>query len=267
MTTTAMRPRRGYIDTAFGQVHYWTQESAGPRLFLFHTSPLSGAEYAGLFAHLRGRQRAVAFDNPGYGMSAPPPQPATLEGYAAPLCAAIEALGAERFALAGGHTGAAIALYAADHFGDRVTHVVFTGLPYFAEEDVTYFRTNTTRPSSSTDGSHLAEAWRRMKVRWGADTDAATFEWALACGLLATDRAAGPTHAVFDYDMAGALRRLRGKVLFLNGPHDPLLKYDHRALPLVPQARLELIDAPAGVSPAHAAPANYAAALLRFLES
>ena len=78
------RPKRGYVDTEFGQVHYWTHESAGPRIFLFHTSPLSGLEYGGVFPHLAGRRRAVAFDNPGYGHTSAPPQPATLADYAAP---------------------------------------------------------------------------------------------------------------------------------------------------------------------------------------
>jgi len=265
---TAPRPKRGYVDTDYGQVHYWTHDSSGPHIFLLHTSPLSGAEYAGVLPHLAGRRQAFAFDNPGYGHTSPPPQPATLADYTAPLCAAIDALGVDRFALAGGHTGAAIALHAAaETFGDRVTHLVFSGLPYFTPEDVTYFRTNTTRPDSSPDGSHLVEGWARMRKRWGADTDPATFEWALACGLLATDRPAGPTFAVFDYDMAEALARIRCPILFLNGPHDPLLPQDERAIPLVPQAKVVMIDAPAGVSPAHAAPKLYADALLRFLES
>lgn len=261
------RPRRGYVETAFGQVHYWTNGGEGPAVVLLHTSPLSGLEYAGVLPLLAG-YRAIAFDTPGYGMSPPVPPPGELANYAAPLCAAIDALGIDRLALAGSHTGAGIALHAtAETLGERVTHLVFTGLPMFLQEDVTYFRTNTTRPESSTDGSHLARAWERMRARWGANTDPATFEWALASGLLASDRSSGPTFAVFSYDFAAALARLRGKVLFLNGPHDPLLKYDHRALPCVPQARLEMIDAPAGVSPAHAAPAAYAVALRRFLGS
>lgn len=259
----------GYVETPFGQIHYRTQASVGPWLFLFHTSPLSGAEYAGVFPHLQGRVRAVAFDNPGYGMSDPPPQPPGLHDYAAPLCAAIDyfgdRFGADRFALAGTHTGASIAIYAATLLRDRVTHLIFSGLPLKTPEESRHLRATSVMVERSADGSHLAEAWTRTRNRWGHSTDPAIIEWALASGLMRSDGTNMPGRASDGFDMAGALRSLTMPVLFVNGPLDPLIAQDRRAAPLVPQARVELVDAPSGISTPHAAPALYARAVLDFI--
>jgi pimeloyl-ACP methyl ester carboxylesterase len=258
--------RRGYIDTPFGQIHYRTQDSEGPWLFLFHTSPLSGGEYAGVFPHLKGRVRAVAFDNPGYGMSDPPPQPPSLHDYSAPLCAAIDHFKVERFALAGTHTGASLAIYAATQLlKGRVTHLVFSGLPLKTPEESQHLRATSVMVESAQDGSHLAEAWTRTRNRWGQTTDPRIIEWALASGLMRTDGTNMPSRASDAFDMAGALRALTMPVLFVNGPHDPLIAQDRRAVPLVPHAKLNLIDAPTGLSAPHAAPALYARALLDFI--
>lgn len=258
--------KRGYIETPFGQIHYRTQDSDGPWLFLFHTSPLSGAEYAGVFPHLKGRVRAVAFDNPGYGMSDPPPQPPGLQDYAAPLCAAIDHFKVERFALAGTHTGASIAIHAATQsLRGRVTHLIFSGLPLKTPEESRHLRATSVMVERSEDGSHLAEAWKRTRHRWGESTDPAIIEWALASGLMRTDGTNMPSMASDGFDMAGALRSLKMPVLFVNGPHDPLIAQDRRAIPLVPHARVEMVAAPPGLSTPHAAPALYARAMLDFM--
>lgn len=258
--------KRGYVDTPGGQVHYRMLESEGPWLFLFHTSPLSGAEYDGVMPHLQGRVRAVAFDNPGYGMSDPPPQPPRLEDYAAPLCAAIAHFTPGRFALAGTHTGASIAIYAATQMlRGRVSHVIFSGLPYKTPEESQHLRATSVMVERTQDGSHLAEAWRRTRNRWGHGTDPAIIEWALASGLMRTDGTNMPSHASDGFDMRGALQSLNIPVLFVNGPHDPLIAQDRRAAPLVPQARVVELAAPTGISAPHAAPAPYAAAVLDFL--
>ena len=101
--------RYGYADTRLGQVHY-REAGSGPPVILFHESPLSGEIYNVALPVLGRRVRAIAPDTPGYGASEPPPSPLPLVGYAERLALFLDALGLERVALVGNHTGGKIAI-------------------------------------------------------------------------------------------------------------------------------------------------------------
>src|SRR6056297_1818897 len=103
-TRRSIVPRR-YVDTRWGQVHVRDTETAGPAIVLLHESPLSSAVYEPVLPALGLRMRAIAPDTPGYGASDGPDGQAEIRDYAATLLEAIDALGLERFAVAGVHTG------------------------------------------------------------------------------------------------------------------------------------------------------------------
>lgn len=74
---------RGFTDLAVGQIHH---ASCGPRnapaVLLQHQSPRSWLEYRALLPLLGQRYRAIAMDTIGFGDSAPPPWPPSIERWA-----------------------------------------------------------------------------------------------------------------------------------------------------------------------------------------
>ena len=106
--------RAGYV----GALHYLATGTDDHAFVLLHETPLSARSFAPLLARLAGRSvRAVAFDTPGYGCSAPAGT-ATIENYAAEIEGGIRALGLSRVVICGVHTGAAIAIEIAARCAD-----------------------------------------------------------------------------------------------------------------------------------------------------
>jgi pimeloyl-ACP methyl ester carboxylesterase len=134
--------KRGYADTAWGQVHYRIATPKIPQsewktpLVFFHQSPLSSLEYGPLIAEM-GRDRLVlAPDTPGQGGSDAPPREASIEEYAAILVEALKGLGfgpQKPFDLLGNHTGTSLAMEAALLEPKMVRQIVMTGM-YMAPE-------------------------------------------------------------------------------------------------------------------------------------
>ena len=107
--------RYAYADTPLGQVHY-REAGSGPPVVLFHESPISGRIYEESLLVLGRRVRAIAPDTPGYGASPPPPEPIPITGYSERMILFLDALGLDKVALVGSHTGGAIAAQlAVDH--------------------------------------------------------------------------------------------------------------------------------------------------------
>ena len=81
--------RRGYADTAVGQVHY-REAGEGEVVVLLHQTASSSIMYYRVMPYLAGRFRVVAMDTPGFGNSdalAGPPGP---EGFIAQYAQAQE---------------------------------------------------------------------------------------------------------------------------------------------------------------------------------
>ena len=86
-----------------------------------------------------GRDRGVsALDTPGYGESAPPPEPQTIEALTNALSVALGNLGygdGDVIDIVGVHTGSLIAAEMALQRPDLVRRVVLSGIPLFEGED------------------------------------------------------------------------------------------------------------------------------------
>jgi pimeloyl-ACP methyl ester carboxylesterase len=133
---------RGYVTTRWGQVHLRRAGDAGPAVVLLHESPLSSAVYQEALPYLGADVRAIAFDTPGYGMSDGPEGIMEIPDYAATLLEAVDALGVDRFAVAGVHTGASLAVQLAVQAPERVTHAILSGVPVWTEEERERYRLN-----------------------------------------------------------------------------------------------------------------------------
>ena len=254
---------RRYVTTRWGQVHV-REDGAGPAVLLFHESPLSSAVYEGVLGHLASGVRAVAFDTPGYGMSDPPPQECEIPDYAATLLEAADALGIDRFAAVGVHTGASLALQVGLQAGpDRVTHLVFSGLPVLAPDArAEYLRSWSPAMSVDDEGGHLRWAWERYRRIWGGPAALVSFG---ATQLLANlERYHWAYNAAFRYDPEPDLARVSCPVLFLTPEHDLLIASDRQAVTQIPGARLEVVPELRGQLPLRA-PEVFARQVLGFV--
>lgn len=151
--------RYGYVDTPNGQVHF-AECGSGEPIVCLHQTPRSVDEFTELLPRL-GR-RAVALDTAGFGGSSPVAE-MSIETLAEVVVAALDALGIERTALLGHHTGGVIAVEVAARHPDRVSALILSSTPYV---DAAARVSRRTRPpidevAPAADGSHLTELWNR----------------------------------------------------------------------------------------------------------
>lgn len=258
---------RGYVAVPWGQLHYRAAGDArAPTVLLLHQSPLSSATYEAVLPLLAAAGvRAVAVDTPGYGMSDAPPAEWDIPDYASAVWAFADAAGLDRVVLLGQHTGAVIAAEAARQAPDRVTGVVFQGIPlYSAEERAEKMRSWAPGYTPAADGSHLAAVWGRIHDLYPD------------LGLESADRqvveylSVGPDYApayraVFRHETDTAV--LAGvPVLLLHGDRDLVARMDDVVTAAFPHATLTHV--PGGTDFAHEEyPEVFAKELAAFVHS
>lgn len=141
----------------------------GPPVLLLHESPVSSAAFVPLIGSLAERFTVIAPDTPGYGGSDPlalhRPQ---IPDYADALKEVVDALGLERAAVFGRHTGAAIAIEFANLHPERVSGVVLDGCPAFTPEEMEELVASYLPPfRPDWSGSHVAWLWSRIRDQFG----------------------------------------------------------------------------------------------------
>ena len=155
-----MTVRRGYAETALGQIHYTEAgPSQAPAVLCLHQTPRSVDEFAELLPALAARGlRGLAMDTLGFGASAAPREH-SIEAYAEGVVALLDELGQARVTLVGHHTGGVIAIEVAAAAPDRVERLVLTSTPYTDEQ----FRERRRHHRGidavdvRDDGAHLVE--------------------------------------------------------------------------------------------------------------
>ena len=256
--------RRGYVDTEFGQVHYYAAGRKGPLLFLFHETALSGSEFVPALPLLGLSCRAIAIDTPGYGLSDAPDAPCDMEGMCARIFAAIQEFGDGPVILAGAHTGSSFALeLAATTLKDRVTHVVMSGLALLTPDEIESFRSIISAPTIDSEGDFLVAEWQKRLQRWGDGAGLNDIYWATVEQIKVYERFHWAFEAIFSHDAESALRNLSAPALFLVGEHDSLVESDRKAVRLTNNAKLEVLKATGGRLP-YFQPEIYARELLQF---
>lgn len=162
------RTYRAFVPSSFGQIHVRVVEAknddlpARRTLVLLHPTPYS-SDYFKAFAPVMGMDRRVlAVDTPGYGDSAPPPEPQTMSAYAGAIIMALDALREdnEPYDILGYHTGTLLAAEIAALRPDLIHRLVLPGVPYFTgDAQHEAYERNVKAPTLSPDGAHLDAPW------------------------------------------------------------------------------------------------------------
>jgi pimeloyl-ACP methyl ester carboxylesterase len=163
------------------------ERGSGTPVVLLHQTPRSVDEYRDVLPALTDRgYRAIAFDTPGFGESAPVAGEPSIETWAATIGEAITGLGIERFALVGHHTGGVIAVELASREPERILALVLSSTPL-------------------TDAAYHAGAVDESSVDVGEDADTLR---ASRAGFYPRDRPELLDRYVADALRAGPLARL-----------------------------------------------------------
>lgn len=163
--------RMGYADTPLGQLHYAEAGHGDTTVIALHQTPRSHDEFAELLPLLADGYRVVAMDMYGFGQSAKPKGPHTIEQYAAGVLALADALGIEHFAVMGHHTGAVVAIEVAAAATERVDAVVLSSPSYTGPE---YREAHAGGPGvddaeTDGDGGHLITWWSQRAPYYPKD--------------------------------------------------------------------------------------------------
>ncbi len=232
--------RRSYVDGRFGQIHLRQagKESRHPPLLCLHLTPLSGLVYGSLLQEMGRDRLTLAPDNPGYGLSDPPPASPAMADLSGAMTDLMDELGLAEVDLIGYHTGSFIAVDLALALPRRVRKLVMISAPLFSDAEVSAFREKFARPLTlSQDGSHVAERWRSF-LYWSMTGRPVEHVAAIFPDALRNPEISNWAYeAVFAYDLKAALGSLTQPVLVLN-PEDDLHEQTRRAAGLIPNGTM-----------------------------
>lgn len=164
--------KRAYLSTGIGQIHLY-EHGQGEAVLMLHETPRSARSFAPLMQALGSRYRSIAPDNPGFGMSDPLPEDATMESLARVMVEVLDGLQIERAHLIGFHTGNKIAAAMAAHHPDRVAKTVLIGMTHSLVVSrrarnaaiMEIVRRHFGGFEPTADGSHLLRTWGQTLAR------------------------------------------------------------------------------------------------------
>ena len=271
--------RRGYADTAVGQVHYRECGGGGggggggrgsdSAVVLAHMAEASSTQYARVLPLLGRDRRAIALDSPGCGASAPLERwEDVIEQYATAVLGLLDHLELERASLVGFHTGASVMLEVATRCPQRVERLVLAGV----------------LAVDPADAAARADWVSRVVLPWEPDGRGEFVDWCARWIRLYVPAADGEGYlrelisflqsrpanwwahnGAIHYDVEARLRELTRPVLFLNPREDNLYESTRRVHALVAGSAYSEIDGADGAPITH--PEQFAAAVLAFLSA
>jgi haloalkane dehalogenase len=231
------------------RVHY-RHAGAGAPVVLLHQSPRSSAELEPLMRELAPHFLVLAPDTPGFGQSdpvAPSYAEPTIDAFADALVALLDALGLQRVALYGTHTGAIIAVRVASRYPERIATLVANGILLTTPAERSE-KGDRYLPAliPQWDGGHLAWLWHRLReqldfypwyrhdpdhrIHWAQpleDTDATALDL-----LESGDDYRGAYQAISAYAIDQDLTQLQVPTLLLVARTDALSRFVEHYPPL-----------------------------------
>ena len=158
------RVTRHFVNVEGRRVHY-SRAGDGPPVVMLHASPVSGKAMSLPQEVFAANHTAIAFDNPGFGLSdlLALEQP-EIGDLADALAKTLDALGIAQTAVYGRHTGAAIGVEFARRYPERCSLALSDGFPLWASgvaED--RIKSYLTPIVPTWDGAHLTWIWLRYR--------------------------------------------------------------------------------------------------------
>lgn len=156
---------RHFIDINGRQVHY-RRAGQGPALLLIHQSPQNSRMWLEMMARYAPHFTVIAPDTPGFGYSDPLPAdgPRDMAAFGHATWELVQALGLERVAVFGMHTGGLVATWLAWAHPQAVSALVVDGYAAFTpEESALYGQAYLPPFVPQWDGSHLRWLWCRIR--------------------------------------------------------------------------------------------------------
>lgn len=146
------------------QVHY-RRAGTGPVVILFHQSPLSSVDMIATMQRWARHFTCIAPDSPGFGLSDPMGvKQAQMSDFADAAIEFMDALGIERAAVYGFHTGAMISGAIAAAYPARIVCGAANGYVMMSEgEKLDIVEHYLPAFAPAWDGSHLTWLWSRMR--------------------------------------------------------------------------------------------------------
>jgi pimeloyl-ACP methyl ester carboxylesterase len=215
---------RSFVAVGSGRIHIAAAGTGAPVLLL-HQTPRSWDEFRDVLPLLGQHYRAIAMDTVGYGDSDPLPRDhASIENWAKAAHALLGALGINRAAIVGHHTGAAIAVEIAAAYPQTVAALVLSASPYVdAARRAAARKEHKAVVDEATprmDGGHLAELWSMRQPFYPADR-IDLLERFILDALKAGPRAAEGHRVVDRYEMEKRLPLIHCPTLIIAPTADP----------------------------------------------
>jgi pimeloyl-ACP methyl ester carboxylesterase len=157
-----MRIFRHFVRVGNRRVHY-RRAGQGPSLIMVHQSPRSSAEYEPLMRKWGRFFTCIAPDSPGFGQSDELPGSPDIGDFAQAYLDLLDALGIERTAAYGFHSGGIILVSAARRSPERFTALAIGGYAIWTPQEMALFSEGYLPPfQPSAYGEHLTWLWNRI---------------------------------------------------------------------------------------------------------
>jgi len=256
-----VRVHRRFVDIDGRQVHCRIAGS-GPALMLIHQSPQNSRMWREVMQRYAAQFTVIAPDTPGFGYSDPLPQAdADLAAFGRATWQLVQALGLERVAVMGMHTGGLIATWLAWAHPQAVSALVVDGYAAFTPEESVLYGDAYLPPFVPTwEGAHLRWLWSRIREQkyffpWYDGRGQAAMAIAPATAqethdavmdvLDVGDHYRAGYRAAFRHNDHHWLRELRTPALLVYRHGDPLLAHRPRLAGLPPH--VQVVEEPGGL--------------------
>jgi pimeloyl-ACP methyl ester carboxylesterase len=155
--------QRQFVRIGNRHVHY-RHAGSGPPLILLHQSPQNSRMWLSMIARFAGHYTVIAPDTPGFGYSDPLSGQPDIDGFARATLELADALGLEKFALFGMHTGGLIGMHTGWIAPQRLSALIVDGYALFNDAERARYTGKYLPPFEPTwDGGHLRWLWSRMR--------------------------------------------------------------------------------------------------------
>lgn len=239
---TLNAPRKGYVETKDGQLHFW-RSGGGPVLVCLHQASQDSSEYHALIPTLAPHHTLIAFDLPGHGQSFDPPREYDVPDYAQTLMEAVEKLKLGRVAVLGHHSGSVFALEMAAGFPHNVSKAILSGMSWRSAENVqALLESRAARHLPVTeDGQFLSTMWGTYAALVGEGMPLDSVLEPYLVNQLMRLRPYDAHNVVLAWDKRPAMRALSCPALILQGERDVFVVGQDKLMELMPSAQRKVI--------------------------